>query len=124
MLVVDAQTRLDAAERAVTFSAEEREVIGPVADRLLENIRLSSLVQSLFMSADVRTFSVEVYESNAGTREVSINEESPPVVVVFPGSWHPAPVALPAFGGITMIVGALFAWAVRWRRPARVTGRN
>lgn len=124
LLLMDAHARLDASEHAVTFTDDEREMLGPDADDMLASIRLSSLVQSLFTSSDVRTFDVTVTESGEGGRSISITEEAPPMVVSSRGSWRAPPVALPALAGVAMIVSALFLGAARWRRPVMMTDQN
>jgi hypothetical protein len=116
LLFADAQARYDAAQRSVSFTAEESELLGPDADRIRDSLRSWSLFESLVMSSDVSSFSVEIQEGAGGTREVSVLQEAQSVLVPVRGSWHVPPVTLPAFAGLAVAVGGLFLGAMRWRR--------
>ncbi|PWC04735.1 hypothetical protein DF223_14985 [Mycetocola zhujimingii] len=115
LLLTDAHVRLDAAERVIPLTAEERDYFGPDADVMIRSFVTSSLVQGLVSGSGVRTFEVTVSDPDSEGGEVSIIEHSSPKVVVFPGSWHAAPPAMPLFAGIVLLVVALFDRAARWR---------
>ncbi len=127
LLFADAQARFNQAQRSVSFTAEESELLGPDADEIRDSLRRWSLFESLIMSSDVSSFSVEIQEGAGGAREVSVLQSAQSVLIPVRGGWHASPVALPAFAGLAVAVGGLFLGAVRWGRwrirPHEIDGK-
>jgi hypothetical protein len=121
MLVMDAQGRLDAVERSIEFTADEAELSGEDANGLLTYLRSSSFMQSLTTGADVPTYTIHSMDDEGG---FSIEEDHQRVIYSMTPTWHLVPTTLPAFAGLSLMLGSLFIGAASWRRRALERSRN
>ncbi|GGF05504.1 hypothetical protein D9V28_15755 [Mycetocola zhadangensis] len=124
MVVADAQARIDAAESAISFTAEEREYFGGDIETTVESVRLGALFSSMYTGADVSKYEVEVEDARDGSSSTSIYPVTYRVILALNQGWHATPVTLPAFAGLALTVGALFLGAARWHRRAVRRSRN
>lgn len=113
VLMSESQGRLDAADRSIEFMPGQDELSGGESDGMLNYLRFSALVQSLTLGTDVPTYEVRQMDDEGG---YSIEERHQRVVYSMTPTWHLVPTVVLAFAGLSLMLGALFIGAARWRR--------
>lgn len=124
LVVADADSRLDAAERAVSFSAEEEAQLGEDAEGYIDYLQLSAFLRSMLVGTDVPTYEVRRLENADADDGFTIDESPQYVVAPMMISWHALPVTLPAFCGLALVLATLFFGAGRWHRRSAERSSN
>ncbi|MCU1418928.1 hypothetical protein [Mycetocola sp.] len=117
---VDAQLRSDAATAAVTLTAEERRQLEEAG--IPESVgtdtgyfRRSLIMENLSSGGDMPERAFEIHEMEDGNVSISWGGYRAEYTVISWGGWQLQPIGIPAFTGLALIIGAVFAGAARWQ---------